>query len=306
LTGLEIPLLQGIEYSTLNGAGQFDIAANGTLIYRPARAGSYLKTVQWMDHTGRLETLLGTPGDSRAISLSRDGKRLAIVKADSGGSALYVYDVERHHQPVRLTVGANIRLEGGGARELAWNPDGRYLFFSANDATWWVPTEGLSQSRALIKTWLVSTISHDGTRLFGGVGTPKTRGDAWIVPLSVGRDGPQAGRPESLLREPYTEIPLFDSPDGRWAGLQCRRNGNLANIRHGSRQSGAEVDGEQREQWAAGRLGPIGTGDLLHYFLRAFADHGHFVFHRGWSRSSGPTACMVSHSDPKPRGGGSD
>jgi hypothetical protein len=71
LTGLEIPLLQGIEYSTLNGAGQFDIAANGTLIYRPARAGSYLKTVQWMDHTGRLETLLGTPGDSRAISLSR-------------------------------------------------------------------------------------------------------------------------------------------------------------------------------------------------------------------------------------------
>ena len=216
LTGPEIPLLQGVEYSTLNGAGQFDIAANGTLIYRAARAGSNLKTVQWMDRTGRLEPLLGTPGDYRAISLSPDGKRLAIVNADAGGSDLYVYDVERHQQPVRLTVGANIRLEGGGPRGLAWNPDGRYLFFAADSATWWVPTEGLSQPRELIKTYRVSTISHDGTRMFAEAGTPKTRGDAWIVPLSIGRDGPQAGRPEPLLHEPYTEIPFFDSPDGRW------------------------------------------------------------------------------------------
>ena len=37
-----------------------------------------------------------------------------------------------------------------------------------------------------------------------------------MVPLSVGRDGPQAGRPEPLLHEPYTEIPFDDSPDGRW------------------------------------------------------------------------------------------
>ena len=84
LTGPEIPLLQGVEYSTLNGAGQFDIAANGTLIYRAARAGSELKTVQWMDRTGRLEPLLGTPGDYRAISLSGDGKRLAMVIGDAG------------------------------------------------------------------------------------------------------------------------------------------------------------------------------------------------------------------------------
>ena len=72
LTGPEVPILQGIEYSTLNGAGQFDISANGTIDpYRAARAESELKTVQWMDSAGRLEPLLGTAGDYRAISIAQ-------------------------------------------------------------------------------------------------------------------------------------------------------------------------------------------------------------------------------------------
>ncbi|HEY1759636.1 MAG TPA: protein kinase, partial [Bryobacteraceae bacterium] len=213
LTGPEVPILQGVEYSALDGAGQFDIAANGTLIYRAARAGSELKTVQWMDSTGRLEPLLGTPGDYRVISLSRDGKRLAMAIGDGSTSDLYVYDIERRQQPARLTVGAKIVAGSGG---LAWSPDGRYLFFAAGGATWWVPTEGLSQPREFVKTYQVFTISHDGTRLFAVTGTRKTRGDSWIVPLIVGRDGPQAGPPEPLLHEPYSEMAWGDSPDGRW------------------------------------------------------------------------------------------
>ncbi len=216
LTGPEVPILQGIEYSTLNGAGQFDISANGTLIYRAARAGGDLKTVQWMDRTGRLEPLLGTPGDFRAISFARDGKRLAIAIAEAEGSDLYVYDVERHRPPVRLTVGAHILLGGGASRGLAWNPDGRYLFFATGGNTWWVPTEGLSQPREFVTTYSVSAISHDGKRMFVATAKAKTRGDAWMIPLTIGKDGPQAGRPEPLLQEPYTESPYNDSPDGRW------------------------------------------------------------------------------------------
>lgn len=216
LTGPEVPILQGIEYSTLNGGGQFDISANGTLIYRPTHAGSDLKTVQWMDHTGRLEPLLATPGDYRAISFARDGKHLAIAIAEAGGSDLYVHDVDSHRPPVRLTVGAHILLGGGGARGLAWHPDGRYLFFATGGNTWWIPTEGLSQPREFVKNYSVSAISHDGTRMFTVTAKPKTRGDAWIIPLTIGKDGPQAGRPEPLLQEPYSEALYCDSPDGRW------------------------------------------------------------------------------------------
>ncbi len=225
LTGPEVPILQGVEYSSLNGAGQFDVAANGTLIYRAARAGSELKTVQWMDRTGRLEPLLATPGDYRGISLSPDGKRLAIDIVDAGGGDLYVYDVERREPPARLTVGANVILGGGGPRGLAWNPDGRYLFFVAGTATWWVPTDGLSQPREFIKDYRVSMISHDGTRMFASTNTRETRGDAGIVPLSVGRDGPQAGPPVPLLHEPFTESPYDDSPDGRWLSYATDETG---------------------------------------------------------------------------------
>src|ERR1035438_596508 len=153
-----------------------------------------------MDSTGRLEPLLGTPGDYRAISLSRDGKRLAIAIADAGGGDLYVYDLESRRQPARLTVGANlIRGLGAGGTGLAWNPDGRYLFFTAaGNTVWWVPTEGLSKPREFAKNCDVSTISHDGMRLFVVTTTPETRADASIIPLSIGRDGPQAGHPEPL------------------------------------------------------------------------------------------------------------
>jgi Tol biopolymer transport system component len=156
--------------------------------------------------------LVGTPGDYRAISLSRDGKRLAMAIADGSASDLYVYDVERHQQPARLTVGARITPGWG----LAWSADGRYLFFSAGNSTWWVPTEGLSQPREFIKNYVVTTISHDGTRMFVSMYTPETRGDAGIVPLSVGRDGPRAGRPVPLLHEVFSEAPFEDSLDGKW------------------------------------------------------------------------------------------
>ena len=225
LTGAEVPLLQGVEYSNFDGAGQFDIAANGTLIYRGARTGSQLKIVQWMDSTGRLQPLVGTPGDYRSIALSRDGKRLALAVADGGTSDLYVYDIERHQPPARLTVGAKMTRGIGGGRGLAWSADGRYVFFNTRDSAWWVPAEGLSQPREFVKNYGLQSISHNGTRVFAAQDTRRTRSDVWMIPLSVGKDGPQAGRPEPLLQGPFSEVPFDDSPDGRWLSYAADETG---------------------------------------------------------------------------------
>lgn len=221
LNGPEFPVLQGVDYSTLDGAGQLDVASNGTLLFRTAPAGSELKTVQWLDSAGRLEPLLGTPGDYRAISLSRDGKRLALVISDSGGSDLYVYDIERRQRPTRLTVGAKILTSGGPT----WMPDGRHLLFSAGAGTWWVPTEGLSQPRELLHGFSVNSISHDGKRLFVTTVNSRTRTDTWIAPLSVAADGPHVGQPTPLLQGVYSEVPFDDSPDGRWLSYAADETG---------------------------------------------------------------------------------
>jgi Tol biopolymer transport system component/predicted Ser/Thr protein kinase len=225
LTGAEVPLLQGVEYSTFDGAGQFDIAANGTLIYRASRAGSQLKTVQWMDASGQLQPLLTTPGDYRSIALSRDGKRLALAIGDGGASDLYVYDTGRHQPPARLTVGARMTRGIGGGRGLAWSADGRYLFFNTRDSTWWVPADGLSQPREFVKNYGLYATSHSGTRMFAVQATRSTRSDIWMIPLSVGKDGPQAGRPQPLLQGPSSEIPFDDSPDGRWLSFATDETG---------------------------------------------------------------------------------
>jgi serine/threonine-protein kinase len=213
LSGPEVPLLQGVEYSTVDASGQFDVAANGTLIYRAARPGSELKTVQWIDSVGHLEPLLAPPGDYRAIALSRDGKRLALTIAQGGVSDLYVYDLERRQQPGRLTVGAKI----SSGVPVAWSSDGRYLFFTASDTIWWVPTEGLSQPHEFLRTYSVSTISPDGKRLFAMKTTPHNRVDAWIVPVTVDLNGPRAGQPVPLLQGPVSEANCDGSLDGRWA-----------------------------------------------------------------------------------------
>jgi len=154
------------------------------------------------------------------------------VKADASSSDLYVYDVQRHQELVRLTVGADIRLEGGGARGLAWQPDGRYLFFTRGNETngtdtLWVRTEGLTQPHALMKYFAVSSISRDGTHMFASAGTRATRRDAFVVRLSLGKDGPQAGPPEPLLHEKYSETPYYDSPDGRWLSYSTDETGIL-------------------------------------------------------------------------------
>jgi serine/threonine-protein kinase len=202
-----------VEYSTVDASGQFDVAANGTLIYRAARPGSELKTVQWIDSVGHLEPLLAPPGDYRAIALSRDGKRLALTIAQGGVSDLYVYDLERRQQPGRLTVGAKI----SSGVPVAWSSDGRYLFFTASDTIWWVPTEGLSQPHEFLRTYSVSTISPDGKRLFAMKTTPHNRVDAWIVPVTVDLNGPRAGQPVPLLQGPVSEANCDGSLDGRWA-----------------------------------------------------------------------------------------
>jgi len=117
VTGSEVPVLNGVEYSNYDGAAQLEFSKNGTLVYRASRPGSDLKTVMWMDSAGHLDPLLATPGDYRSLKLSPDGRRLALAIAEGSTSDVYVYDVGKGQQPTRLTIGSGITvLRWSGAR----------------------------------------------------------------------------------------------------------------------------------------------------------------------------------------------
>jgi Tol biopolymer transport system component len=215
LTGPEAPVLNGVEYSSHDGSAQFEFSRDGTLVYRASRPGTDLKTVQWMDSAGRLEPLLATPGDYRSLSLSPDGRRLALWIVDGSRGDVYVQEIQKGQQPTRLTVDSGIVDS-----PLVWSRDGRYIFFRAGLgtqlATWWVPSDRASQPKQLISGFSVSGITADGTKLFVLTRTPKTRGDSWVLPITEDANGPRAGQPVPLLNGPASEIATATSPDGRW------------------------------------------------------------------------------------------
>jgi serine/threonine-protein kinase len=221
VSGPEVPVLNGVEYSTYDGVAQFDFSRNGTLVYRASRPGSDLKTVQWMDAAGSLEPLLSTPGNYRAIKLSPDGRRLALVMADGGTSDVYVYDVNAGRPATRLTTGGSIPDSA-----LVWSRDGRYIFFRAKNATWWIPSDTASQPRQLVNGFNVLGITSDGTGLLASINTQETRTDAWLLPFTEERGGPRAGQPQPLLQGPSSEMATGSSADGRWLAYGSDETGD--------------------------------------------------------------------------------
>ena len=211
VSGPEAPVLNGVEFSSYDGAAQFEFSRNGTLVYRASRPGTDLKTVQWMDSDGRLEPLLATPGDYRSLQLSPDGRRLALSIAEGKRGDVYVQEIQKGQQPTRLTVDSGI-----ADSPLIWSRDGRYIFFRAGRDTMWIPSDRASQPKQLVSGFLVSGITGDGTKLFVGTRTPKTRGDAWLLPITEDSSGPRGGQPVPLLNGPSSETAFDSSPDGRW------------------------------------------------------------------------------------------
>jgi WD40 repeat protein len=117
-----VPVLDDVAYSAQEGAGQFDVSRTGTLVYRRAGGGATaLTTMQWVDPTGKNEPLRAKPGTYQYLSLSPDGKRVALA---GGPEGVWVYDTQRDTM-TRLTFGAARYFS------LTWSPDGHYVVFGS-------------------------------------------------------------------------------------------------------------------------------------------------------------------------------
>jgi serine/threonine-protein kinase len=88
------------------GIAQFDVAANGTLVYLDAARAVAGRALVWVDRNGR-ETPLDLPLRPYAIPrISPDGTRVAAYVRDSGRD-LWVWDLRRNVS-TRLTFGPEI------------------------------------------------------------------------------------------------------------------------------------------------------------------------------------------------------
>jgi serine/threonine-protein kinase len=219
--GTAVPILDDVDYERQTGTGQFNFSRTGTLVYRRASGGALaMTTVQWVDPTGKKEPLRAKPGGYAGLSLSPDGKRIALTVTERGSGDIWVYDQQRDTMT---------RLTFGGARygSPTWSPDGQYVvFWSLANGIFQARADGASQPQALTQSKTLQvprSFTPDGKRLayFETAGSYQI----WTVPLEDQGGHLKAGTPEQFLKSSFSDqLPSF-SPDGRWLAYQSNESG---------------------------------------------------------------------------------
>jgi len=220
--GTAVPILDDVAYQGLTGAPQFDIAGNGTLVYRKggASAAAGMTTIQWLDASGKKEPMRAKPGAYASLRLSPDGKRLAMLFTEGSKQDVWVYDQPRDAM-TRLTS------DGGPYVPPIWSPDGRYVFFgSFGNGIFWTRADGASQPQPLMQTktfQLAWSFAPDGKRLayFEILGAPQL----WTVPLEETNGQMKAGKPEQFLKTQFQDTTPVFSPDGKWLAYSSNATG---------------------------------------------------------------------------------
>jgi dipeptidyl aminopeptidase/acylaminoacyl peptidase len=191
----------------VTGAGQFAIAATGTLAWLPGAVAPYPDTaLVTVDRRGHISPLPAPVRSYAAgVRLSPDGRRLAVLIFSLTERGLWLYDVSRG----TLTP----LSRSGEAHAPLWSPDGqrllfRWLFADGRRALASQPADGSAPPRALIAGEVYpSSFTPDGRQVAAVTGLS----GVVIVTTENGQ-----ARAQPLTQTPQVvDYPEF-SPDGHW------------------------------------------------------------------------------------------
>jgi len=219
LIGEPVALVEGI--ATFTSAAQFDVSADGTLIYLPDRGDSTGRsTLHLRTRGGTLEPVSSTLGAYSDPRLSPDGKRLALHIFDQDND-IWVFDIAR---------GALSRLTFDPREDEtpAWSPEGSRIAFAGS-------VRGGGTERAVLVrradssggeevVWSGPNHSHlndwspDGRWMLVEVADPQRRSDLFLIDALA-----KTGRP--LIESPFNEAAARFSPDGKWLAYHSDETG---------------------------------------------------------------------------------
>ncbi len=205
-----------------DGATLLSVSANGVIAHV---ATTFPDTrLVWLDRAGRaLETIPLPPAPYASPSLSPDGRRAMVTKANSPSSYdLWLVDLERAI-PSRLTTDGRVAsVDERGY----WSPDGRTAAYMYDRSgifdVYQVSTGGDGQPTPLVQSSVVfkspASWSPDGKYLVFSQ-NDVADWDLWLLPLQGDR------KPARYLRTPFNEELATVSPDGRWLAYNSDETG---------------------------------------------------------------------------------
>jgi serine/threonine-protein kinase len=208
--------------TTPQGAGDFSLATDGTLVYVDAPAGSTAtaRTLVWVDRVGHEETIDAPPRAYLYPRLSPDGTRIAIYCADQEQD-IWIWDLRR------ATL-ARLTSEPGLDQNPVWTPEGRRLIFTSDRAggvrnLWWQAADGTGAAERLTasnNTHYPTGITPDGTSVVFHENKPM---DFDLMQLALD----SSHRVTPLLQTKFAERNGSVSHDGRWLAYESDSSGRF-------------------------------------------------------------------------------
>ena len=218
---LDTPLLiqDDVQDEIANGTLQFDVAANGTLVYQRELVGNV--GIVWVDRTGNitpLDTMLR--GSFFDLALSPDATQLVVAQNFAGGGQIWVKQL--------LTGGfSRLSQELANANRPVWAADNRHVAFLASrngHRTAWIRrADGSDSARAAVPgAASYDEIGFDRSGRFTLLRTEGTSpGTRHLLVFEHGVDT----LPRSLLTSRYDTYAMVLSPDGRWLAYVSDESG---------------------------------------------------------------------------------
>ena len=198
--GAAFPLLEDVE--------SFDLSATGTILCRRGKPST--RTLQWIDESGKTETILKAPGSYGSPRISPDGKQIALTIKENKSRQIWIYDLGRRRM-TRLT------FENSNHMNPLWMPGSASLIFRGSDGIYTIATDGSGKPRRLLEIdGYPDSISPDGRTLALSRNAEGTQRDIWLVPIEGTGSALQLGRPEPFINGPPDELNSSFSPDGQW------------------------------------------------------------------------------------------
>ena len=216
--GSPVAVLDGVRTDPAQGAAQFTLSRDGTLVYLPGGPQGNSRAVYLLapDGGGRALPLPARP--YRNLALSADGRRLALTVRELDRSELWVSEIDRGNLS-RLTY-------EGDSIEPVWSPDGRWIAFAwargGRHQILRVMADGSRPPERLLdggNDRFPTSFSPDGRLLAFTEITPSSGGDLWVLPLG--------GAPRLFLRTGFDAERARFSPDGRWLAYESNESGSI-------------------------------------------------------------------------------
>ena len=125
VSGDTVTVAEHVESAIVPGLVAFSVSDNGVLAYGIGESAETGFRLTWVDRAGKAAGAVGPEGQYRGVSLSPDGRHVAVHRHDGDGGDIWLMDLARG-TPSRLTFDAT--------QENAtpvWSPDGSRVAYSS-------------------------------------------------------------------------------------------------------------------------------------------------------------------------------